>query len=296
MSRWLRPVDQTLQTDQQKKTKRTHRVRKLSGICLDLVPNKSLINPHLLVQSHLIHTCAHYHPPTHTIQPCFPILCIIFIISPTLQLLKYWWKIMTKPRSHDLANPSWDKKWLKAKVGARQWGQTSVRHSFPQGPGFLSQVRILPDIWLKHFSDFWDLLVSLFAAKKQNLKLLFSLCPGKANQPTQTASQTVLPQEAQCFILPCSQPSCFKSRRKLPSQGKRSYSDLAQFQILLPYIRISKNEQALTLCDCPWLEKEMLTPVFCWFLFAWHILFLIQWSHSWAYIKENSKIHTPQCS
>lgn len=35
------------------------------------------------------------------------------------------------------------------------------------------------------------------------------------------------------------------------SQGKRSYLDLAQFQILLPYIRISKKEQALTLCDCP---------------------------------------------
>lgn len=59
MSRGLRPADHTLQTDQQKKTKRTHRVRKLSGICLEVVLNKSLINPHL------IHTCAH-SPPTHT--------------------------------------------------------------------------------------------------------------------------------------------------------------------------------------------------------------------------------------
>lgn len=246
MSRGLRPADHTLQTDQQKKTKRAHRVRKLSGICLEVVLNKLLINPHL------IHTCAH-SPHTHTIQPRFPILCITFIITPALQLLKYWWWVMMKPRSHDLSNPSQDTKWLKAKVGARQWGQASVRHSFPQGPGFLSQVRILPDILLKRFADFWDLLVSFFAARKQNLKLLFSLCPGKANQPTQTASQTVLPQEAHVclFFFPCSQPSCFKSRRKLPSQGKKSYSDLAQFQILLPYIRISKNEQALILCDCP---------------------------------------------
>ena len=82
MSRGLRPADHTLQTDQQKKTKRAHRVRKLSGICLEVVLNKLLINPHL------IHTCAH-SPHTHTIQPRFPILCITFIITPALQLLKY---------------------------------------------------------------------------------------------------------------------------------------------------------------------------------------------------------------
>lgn len=111
MSRGLRPADQTLQTDQRKKTKRTHRVRKLSGICLEVVPNKLLINPHLLIQSHLIHTCAHLPPThTHTIQPCFPILCITFIITPTLQLLKYWWRVMMKPRSRDLSNPSQDTK------------------------------------------------------------------------------------------------------------------------------------------------------------------------------------------
>ena len=171
--------------------------------------------------------------PLHTVQPCFPVLCITFFTTPTLQLLKYWWRVMMKPRSRDLSNPSQDTKWLRAEVATRQWGQASVRHSFPQGPGFVSQFRILPDIWLKHFADFWNLLVRFFASKKQNLKLLFSLCPGNANQPTQTASQTVLPPGSLVlffFFFPlCSQPSCFKPRRKLPSQGKRSNSDPAEF-------------------------------------------------------------------
>lgn len=144
-----------------------------------------------------------------------------------------------KPRSRDLSNPSQDTKWLRAEVATRQWGQASVRHSFPQGPGFLSQSRILPDIWLKHFADFWDLLMRFFASKKQNLKLLFSLRSGNANQPTQTASQTVLPPGSlvlffSFFLFALSQVA-LSPGENYPAKGRGQTQTQQNFRSYSPY-------------------------------------------------------------
>ena len=179
----------------------------------------------------------------HALQPFFPLLSITFIIIPTLQLLlKYCWRAMKKPRTHGMSNPSQGTKWPKAErcvPGNR--GQASVRDTCPMVWASCPSSEYCQTLGLSSFFfDFWDLLMSFLATKKQNLKLLFSLCAENANQPTQTASQAVLTsRKPNDFFRPHSQPSYLKPRRKLLSQRKSSYSAWAPSQIWLSKIRIS---------------------------------------------------------